>query len=103
LTIVKKDLGEEALHLVRECFAILEGWFAVVCGWWKPYRMQLFSIQLRRGKWSKQRLMEEGSGKVQSLEQCLDTFKQTKSQRHLCRLKCWLFWALRILVKIVKS
>jgi len=33
-------------------------------------------------------LMEEGSGKVQSPEQCSDTLKKTKSQRHLCRLKC---------------
>jgi len=48
-------------------------------------------------------VIEEGSGKVQSLESCSDTLKQTKSQRHLCRLKCWLFWALRILVKVVKS
>jgi len=31
---------------------------------------------------------EEGSSKVQSPEQCSDTLKPTKSQRHLCRLKC---------------
>jgi len=48
-------------------------------------------------------LMEEGWDKVQSPEPCSDTLKQTKSQRHLCRLKCWLFWALRIPVKIAKS
>jgi len=53
--------------------------------------------------WYVQCVMEEGSGKVQSLDQCSNTLKQTNSQRHLCRLKCWLFWTLRILVKIVKS
>jgi len=32
-------------------------------------------------------VIEEGSGKIQSLEPCVDTLKQGKSQRHLRKLK----------------
>jgi len=39
-------------------------------------------------------VMDEGSGKVQSPELCSNTLKLVKSQRYLCRSKCWLFWAL---------
>ena len=94
-------LGSEGVKLIDVSPHVVPQW-----GWW--YLTKGHMVIVSRGvlmsvplalTWScalGQIVMDGGPGKAQSLEMYSDALKLVKSQRHLCRSKCLLFWALSI-------